>query len=74
MKFVPVVSSQISQLGHDAVSSTMRVVFTNGSTYEYANVSRELFEELLAAPSVGSHFSKVIKKNHGTYPFTKIGA
>lgn len=74
MKFVPVVSSQIAQLGHDAVSSMMHVVFTNGSTYEYANVSRELFEELLAAPSVGSHFSKVVKKNPTTYPFAKIGA
>lgn len=74
MKFVPIISSQIAQLGHDAASSTMRVVFTNGSIYEYANVSRELFEELLAAPSVGSHFSKVIKKNPSTYPFTKIGA
>lgn len=74
MKFVPVVSSQIAQIGHDAKLNLMRVVFTNGSTYEYANVSRELFEELLAAPSVGSHFSKVIKKNQTTYPFTKIGA
>lgn len=74
MKFVSVISSQIAQLGYDAESSTMRVIFTNGSTYDYSNVSRELFEELLAAPSVGRHFSKVIKKNPTTYPFAKIGA
>lgn len=65
-------SSQIASIGHDPALSVMRVMFNNGSTYDYSNVTQELFEKILYAPSVGAAFSALIKKNPKEYPFRKV--
>lgn len=65
-------SSQIKTMGHDETTQTMRVVFHNGSTYEYGHVPRAVFDSIINAESVGSKFSSVIKKNPTVYPYRKV--
>lgn len=68
----PVESSTIAAMAHDVATSTMTVDFKNGSRYQYENVTREKYEALLAAPSVGSAFDKEIKKQADQHPFVKV--
>ncbi len=72
MNMIPVQSSQIASIGHDAAKQTLAVRFTNGSTYEYGNVPVELHDRLMKAESVGKFFSAEIKKFPATYPHTKV--
>jgi hypothetical protein len=69
---VPVTSSQIKAVGHDAATSTLVVEFNNSSKYEYANVPAALHADMMAAESVGSWFSKNIKKDASSYPFKQV--
>lgn len=68
----PVVSSNIAMLGHDPATETMRVQFTNGTTYEYANVPAGVYEDLRNAESIGRYFSKNIKAYPKAFPFVKV--
>lgn len=63
----PVVSSHIAAIGYDG--STLRVRFTNGTEYAYADVPPEAFDGLLAAKSVGAHFAATIR---GRFVHTKL--
>lgn len=65
-------SSQIAEVGHDSSTETLRVKFKNGGVYDYTKVGSEVYNALMAAPSVGSYFSAVIKKAPTVYPFTKV--
>lgn len=76
-KMQAVESSQIHSVGHNAEANTMDVWFKDRATggvqskYRYRDVTEQQFKDLLAAPSVGSHF-----KSHFQYaaahPYTKI--
>lgn len=57
----PVKSSNLDAVGYDNTTSTLAVKFKNGSEYHYAGVPAELFEQLLAAPSVGSFYGSAIR-------------
>jgi hypothetical protein len=39
--------------------NTLRIIFRSGSAYDYLNVSREVFESLCNAESVGTEFQLV---------------
>lgn len=54
-------SSNIEALGHDPETFELFVRFRGGSTHIYSGVSAIEFDELLIAPSVGSHFHHHIK-------------
>lgn len=69
---IPVESSQIDAIGHDPRHNEMKVRFKNGGTYLYRNVTLGDFEALRKAESVGSHFSKVFKKDPVKYPYSKV--
>lgn len=61
-----VVSSQIGVVGHNSSKNLLTIAFNmdkNGaySIYEYENVDKILFEELILADSVGSFFHQHIK-------------
>ncbi len=66
---IPVVSSNIEAIGYDEDTSTLRVWFSNGSTYEYSNVPVLEFEQLKLAPSIGSYLARNIK---GNYPYSRV--
>jgi hypothetical protein len=42
----------------------MRVKFSSGTLYEYEGVTKEQYQQLRDAESVGSHFAKHIRGNH----------
>ena len=63
-KMTLVTSSNIHSIGHDLDGMTARIQFTNGSTYDYAGVTADDFQELLSAPSVGQHFNRVFKPRY----------
>jgi len=46
------------------------VEFLNGTLYDYYNVPKEVFLDLLNATSKGQFFNQNIKK--GGYPFSKV--
>lgn len=70
MEMQPVSSSNLAAVGYDEESSTLRVEFLNGTSYEYYNVPKEVFEDLLNAGSKGQYFNANIKK--GGYPYSKL--
>ena len=87
MEWKAVESSQISEVGYDAESSTLGIRFKAGkrgksgqqvsehdfvSEYHYQNVKPEMYQSLLNAESVGKYFGEFIKPFPAKYPFTKI--
>lgn len=60
----PVKSSHIKEIGHDPVTNTLHMRFTDGGLYHFAGVSAEKHAALMAADSIGSHFAKHIKGKH----------
>ncbi len=56
---VKVESSNINMVGFN--DGTTYVKFNNGTIYSYPDTSREEFEALASAKSVGSHFSKTYR-------------
>ena len=55
----PVKSSNIAAIGYDPAAQVMEVEFKgSGKVYRYADVPEKNYRELMAADSIGSHFSK----------------
>lgn len=65
-----VASSNIQAIGWYADGLVIR--FTNGSVYEYQNVTRELFDRFLAAESKGQFFHAHIKSDPERFPVRKL--
>jgi KTSC domain len=61
MQMEPVESSNIRAIGYDAATKHLRVQFSSGAIYEYADVSATKHADLLAADSAGKHFAKHIR-------------
>lgn len=70
MNMVSVSSSNLSAVGYDASTQTLRVAFNNGSIYEYSGVPASIHAGLMAAGSHGSYFDAYIKK--GPYPARRV--
>lgn len=70
-------SSMISAAGHIARLSVMQIRFKPkagevvGPLYQYAKISRDLFDELLDADSIGKAFTRLIK-NKPQYPCVQV--
>ena len=83
MEMIPVEgSANIAAIGYDAETQRMRVRFfperrvksgtmAPGATYEVQGISREVYEEFLAAKSKGAHFHKHFRKNPD-YNFVRL--
>lgn len=72
-EFKPVKSSQFRAVAYDPTTKKMRVNFGK-STYEYANVEQEHFDDFMKAPSLGAHFGAHFKKNSEKHPFTRLSS
>lgn len=70
MERVSVSSSNIASVGHDDSSQTLEVEFLDGAIYEYYEVPENVFQELVAASSVGRYFAQQIKN---VYSFSRAG-
>lgn len=66
----PVASSNIASIGYDTDSETLEIEFTNGSIYQYFNVTSVLYERLMAAPSKGQFLHAYIRN---AYPYSRVG-
>lgn len=54
-------SSNLAAVGYDAGSETLEIEFNNGRIYQYYNVPEFMYDNLMAAPSVGVYFNAEIK-------------
>jgi hypothetical protein len=61
VNLVPVQSSNVAAVGHDAKTNELHVEFKNGTRYVYEGIDAARHAELMAAPSIGSHLHGVIK-------------
>jgi hypothetical protein len=61
MQMNPVKSSNIAQAGYDVNSRTMRVQFSNGTQYDFKDVSADTFGQFQTAKSQGKFFNANIK-------------
>lgn len=69
MERVSVVSSNISEVGYDAGSATMEIMFSDGRIYQYFDVPAHVYDGLLGAASVGQYFHREIR---GVYRYARI--
>lgn len=60
MERQPVESSNLISVGYDENTSTLEIEFRSG-TYQYNDVPRHIYEELMCAGSVGSYHHQNIK-------------
>lgn len=67
---VEVKSSNLSKVGYDELTKTLKVVFKDGQEYEYSEVPSELHADLMKAESVGKFFVKFVKG--GKFPYKKV--
>lgn len=70
MQFQEVESSNIHAMAHEG--TTMQVQFNSGDIYEYTNVNVSVFADIVNAPSVGSRFNALVKRNPEMYPFRRL--
>lgn len=61
MERQPVKSSQIRSVGYNPELKVLDVEFGNGYVYQYSGVSQELFDQLMAAESIGKFFLQNIR-------------
>lgn len=62
-------SSNILEVGYDAASATLEVMFTDGKVYQYFDVPQHVHEELVNAASVGKYFHTNIR---GTFRYARV--
>lgn len=62
-------SSNITSIGYDEDSETLEIEFHNGGVYQYFDVPKGVYDELMAADSHGSYLAKSIK---GIYRYSKV--
>lgn len=65
-----VASSNIAAVGYDPETQTLEVEFLNGGVYQYFNVPREVYDNLLSSGSMGAYFQNNIKSH--AFTFSKI--
>lgn len=61
MKRQPVDSTNLKSVGYDKASKTLEIEFQNGGVYEYYEVPKEEFDDLMSANSKGSYFMSNIR-------------
>lgn len=69
MDRIPVESSNIDEIGYDAGSMTVEVLFKKSGLYQYFDVPENVFAEFLQSESKGKFFNGCIK---GHYRETRL--
>jgi KTSC domain len=62
-------STNITSVGYDKKSRVLRILFREGSMYDFEGVPPQLFNQLMAAESKGTFFQEFIK---GQFSFTRV--
>jgi hypothetical protein len=69
VNMIPVVSSNLSEIGYDETTRTAYIRFTNNTLYVYRDVPPQEFESFRNAPSLGSYLHRNFKN---VYPYERI--
>lgn len=64
MKRTDVDSSMLNSVGYDEKKKTLEVEFNHGGIYEYYDVEKETFDDLINADSLGRYFINNIKDDY----------
>jgi hypothetical protein len=72
MLLVPVQSTDIAAAGYDPQTGELQVQFQTGRIYSYVGVPPEVYQGFLIAPSKGSYFAQVFRRNPPIYPATRL--
>lgn len=70
MNRTPVDSSNLASVGYDAENKTLEVEFNSGRLYEYYNVPKSEYNNLMNASSHGSYFNSNIR--NADYKFREL--
>lgn len=63
MELIQVVSTNLSKVGYDEENEILLIIFNSGSAYEFQKVPRDIYNNLLQAPSIGNFFNKYVRKS-----------
>lgn len=63
-------SSNIVSVGYDPASETLEIEFSNGSVYQYYNISQNTYDQFMAAASKGQFLAYQIKN---AFPYSRVG-
>jgi hypothetical protein len=66
-------STAIDAVGHDAATDTLHVRFHSGLTYRFRGVTSEEHSRLMAADSMGAHFSRHVRPKGGELIKGEVG-
>ena len=64
MDRIRVTSTSIISVGYDPDTKTLELEFVNGNTYQYFDVSRSIYEALMAADSKGAFVNTRVKDHY----------
>ena len=64
MKRIGIISSNLSSVGYDEDNRILEIEFNNGKIYQYSDVDKSVYNELLNAESIGRYFNKAIAKKY----------
>ena len=62
-------STSIVSIGYDENSQTLEIEFKNSNVYQYFDVPKNLYDDLISAPSQGQFLTQNIK---GNYRYSKV--
>lgn len=68
MEWQRVSSSNLARVRYDEDTNTLEIEFHGGNQYQYFDVPKRIYEELISAASKGGYFHKQIK---GHYRYAK---
>ncbi len=69
MNRIPVESTNILEIGFDEESSTLEIEFKEGSVYQYFDVPKAIYDQMMNAESKGKYLAAHIK---GFYRYVKV--
>ncbi|HEY9907494.1 MAG TPA: KTSC domain-containing protein [Thermosynechococcaceae cyanobacterium] len=69
MQLQTVESSMIYGIGYDETTQTLETVFHSGKVYQYSQVPKEVYEQLMESGSIGGYMRDLIID---CYPCTQV--
>jgi hypothetical protein len=69
MHITVVGSKTLSTVGYDSARNLLQLEFRSRTVYRYFDIPATVYEALLAAPSKGNYFNRVIR---GRYAYVRV--
>ena len=69
MKRTAVESSNLVSVGYNEETKTLEIQFHSGGIYQYDDVEKEVYDELMSAESHGRYFMSQIR---GAYSYDRV--